>query len=84
MLFRSTKEEHAVELKNVREKELATLKLEVECLENENVEWKNENEALKKKIHDDREWGVEKIEGMGYALEEMMFELENRMGDDKD
>lgn len=70
-------------IKSVREKELATLVLEVENLENENVELKNEIAEMKKKIRDGREWGVEKIESMGYALEAMMFELENRMGDGK-
>ena len=92
--LKKVKEEHAAELKktkdkcdeiikSVRKKELATLELEVECLENENVELKKGTAEMKKKIRDGREWGVEKIESMGYALEEMMFELEKRMGDDK-
>ena len=29
------------------------------------------------------EWEVESIESMGYALEDMMFEVEKRVGDDK-
>lgn len=81
-----TEEEHAAELKKtkecdeivkgVREKEIARLELEVECLG-------NENKALKKKMGDAKEWGVGRIESMGYALEDMMFELEKRMADDK-